>query len=311
MRDGAPASRRSWRPARPRRRATPSAALKRDGEHRAERGAGRHAERERRRQRIAQQRLEHDAGRRQRGADQRRRQHARQPRDEEDLRVDVVGERDRRDRTRARQADRRAADERRRAGSARDGQRAEDRRCVRRQRARRPSTVGRVVIARSRAASRHDRSDDRSPPWTCDVGVDVVQRADVRRRQHVVGRPVRRARGRRAAARASRHTAAARFRSCVESTIVHAALAVQPRRAAPRSRADSRGRATRSARRAAARPAACASAAGDDDALFLAAAERRRTAATSRAARAGRRQRLARDGAGRRGPSISNAPRCG
>ena len=36
-----------------------------------------------------------------RGADQRAGQHARQPRDEEDLRVDVVGERNRRDRTRA------------------------------------------------------------------------------------------------------------------------------------------------------------------------------------------------------------------
>ena len=62
-----------------------------DGEHRAERRAGRDAERERRGQRIAQQRLEHDAGRGQRRADERARQDARHPRDEEDLRVDVVG----------------------------------------------------------------------------------------------------------------------------------------------------------------------------------------------------------------------------
>ena len=60
-----------------------------DGEHRAERRARRDAERERRRQRVAEQRLEDDARRGQRRADQRGGEHARQPRDEEDLRVDV------------------------------------------------------------------------------------------------------------------------------------------------------------------------------------------------------------------------------
>ena len=65
----------------------------RDGQHRAERRAGGDAERVGRRQRIAQQTLEHDAGRGERAADQRRRQRARQPRDEKDLRVDVVRER--------------------------------------------------------------------------------------------------------------------------------------------------------------------------------------------------------------------------
>ena len=65
-----------------------------DGEHRAERRAGRDAERERRRQRVAQQRLKDDAGGGQRGADERAGKDARHPRDEEDLRVDVVAERD-------------------------------------------------------------------------------------------------------------------------------------------------------------------------------------------------------------------------
>ena len=66
-----------------------------DDEHRPERRAGRDAQRERRGQRVAQQRLEHHAGDGQRRADQRAREHARQPRDEEDLRVDVVLERNR------------------------------------------------------------------------------------------------------------------------------------------------------------------------------------------------------------------------
>ena len=46
--------------------------VERDRQHRAERGAARDAERVRRRQRIAQQRLKDDAGGGQRRADQRR-----------------------------------------------------------------------------------------------------------------------------------------------------------------------------------------------------------------------------------------------
>ena len=54
-------------------------------------GAGGDAEGIRRRERIAQQRLKHDAGGRQGAADERRGEDARQARDEEDLRVGVVG----------------------------------------------------------------------------------------------------------------------------------------------------------------------------------------------------------------------------
>src|SRR5438477_634007 len=64
----------------------------RDRKRRAERGAGRDAERVGRRERIPEQRLEHHSGRRKTAADQGGRDHARQARDEEDLRVDVVGE---------------------------------------------------------------------------------------------------------------------------------------------------------------------------------------------------------------------------
>ena len=68
----------------------------RDRHHRAERCARRDAERVRRRERIAQQPLKHDTGRGERAADQRGGQRARQPRDEKDLRVDVVRKRHRR-----------------------------------------------------------------------------------------------------------------------------------------------------------------------------------------------------------------------
>ena len=98
------------------------------GQHRAERRAGRDAERERRGERIAQQALEDDAGARERRADQRAGERSRQPRDEEDLRVRVVGERDR-PVERAPQADRRRPDERR--GDEREQQ----------QRRRRPATL--------------------------------------------------------------------------------------------------------------------------------------------------------------------------
>ena len=86
--------------------------VERDRQHRAERRAGRDAERVWRRQRVAQQRLKDHAGQRERRADQRGREHAGQPRDEEDLRVDVVGERDRSVEHPC-QRDGRAADERR------------------------------------------------------------------------------------------------------------------------------------------------------------------------------------------------------
>ena len=77
---------------------TPSSvksSVKRDREHGAERGARRDAERVGRGERVAKQRLEDDARQRQAAADERGRQHARQARDEEDLRVNVVGERHR------------------------------------------------------------------------------------------------------------------------------------------------------------------------------------------------------------------------
>ena len=84
----------------------------RDRQHRTERGPGRDAERERCGQRIAQQRLEDHAGRGQGGADQSRRQHPRQAGDEENLRVHVVGERNRPIEDTS-EADMRGADERR------------------------------------------------------------------------------------------------------------------------------------------------------------------------------------------------------
>ena len=62
-----------------------------------------------------------------------------------------------------------------------------------------------------------------------DVGVDAVERADVRRRQHLAGRAVRNHAAVASAAPAPVQSAAARFRSCVDTTIVDAALAVQPR----------------------------------------------------------------------------------
>ena len=106
--------------------------VERDREHRAERAAGGHAERERRGERVAQQALEDDARRGERGADEGAGQRPRQPRDEEDLRVDVVGERDR-EIERAPQADRRRADERREQNRGR------------RQQRRRPPGSGRAV----------------------------------------------------------------------------------------------------------------------------------------------------------------------
>ena len=69
------------------------AGAERDRDHRAERGAGRDAQRVRRGQRVAEQSLKHDAGRGERPADERGRQRAGQARDQEDLGVHVVGKR--------------------------------------------------------------------------------------------------------------------------------------------------------------------------------------------------------------------------
>jgi hypothetical protein len=64
-----------------------------DHEHRAERCAGGDAQGERRRQRIAKEGLKDHAGRGERRADKRCCENSRQSGDEEDLGVDVVGER--------------------------------------------------------------------------------------------------------------------------------------------------------------------------------------------------------------------------
>src|SRR6185295_1718893 len=77
-----------------------------------ERGACRDAERERRRERIAQQRLHDDPRRGQGRPDDRAGEYARHPGDEENLRVDVVGKRNRAVEG-AREADVGAADQRR------------------------------------------------------------------------------------------------------------------------------------------------------------------------------------------------------
>ena len=72
-----------------------------DHQHRAERGSGGHAERERRGERVPQHRLKDHAGRGERRADERAREDARKPRDEEDLRVDVAARTGSTDRTHA------------------------------------------------------------------------------------------------------------------------------------------------------------------------------------------------------------------
>jgi hypothetical protein len=66
-----------------------------DREDGAERRARGHAQRERRRQRVPQQPLEDHPRRGEERAHARAREGARQPRDEEDLRIHVVGKRDR------------------------------------------------------------------------------------------------------------------------------------------------------------------------------------------------------------------------
>ena len=65
------------------------------GEHGAKRRPGGDAQREGRGERIAEQALEHDAGGSEGRPDQRAGERSRQPRDEEDLRVRIVRDRDR------------------------------------------------------------------------------------------------------------------------------------------------------------------------------------------------------------------------
>ena len=153
--------------------------LHRHREHRAERRAGRDAERERRGQGIAQQRLQHDARRGQGGADQRAGQHARQsaPRRRSARRRCRLP----RDRAieRARQRDRRAADRRRpqhhrdrehrEGGDDGDDAAADAHREI-------PPATGHDRHVAGRAVHLH-------------VGLDVVERLDVLRRQHVRGGP--------------------------------------------------------------------------------------------------------------------------
>ena len=119
------------------------------------------------------------------GADQRAGERARQARDEEDLRVDVVGERHGRV-ERAAQADRRRADERR-DDDRRQRQRAE---AGHRRDEPPPDGAGHGTRSASRAANRRD---DEMPGCGVQlhVGVDAVQRRECRRREHARGRPGR------------------------------------------------------------------------------------------------------------------------
>ena len=69
--------------------------VKGDRQHRAQRCAGRHAQRVGRRQRVLEERLKDHAGQGHAAADDGRGEHAREPRDEKHLGVHVVGEGDR------------------------------------------------------------------------------------------------------------------------------------------------------------------------------------------------------------------------
>ena len=152
--------------------------MKGDREHRPERGAARDAERVGSRERVAKQRLKHHAGRGQRGADEGRRHHTRESRDEEDLRVEVVGERHR------------AVEDTR----ERDGRRPDDRREHNQRGQSR-------ALPRDRDRRRRwwDATHDQAPPdrhdrevaggrMPGDVRFDAVERAHRRRRQHLFGR---------------------------------------------------------------------------------------------------------------------------
>ena len=153
-------------------------------------GAGRDAERERCGQRIPEQRLEDDAGGGEAGADDDGGEHAWKPRDEEDLRVDVVGKRQRRI-ERAPQADRRAADER-------SDKAADDREARRKTRCRRPGGAAPVATSRARHRRRPSRlrscradRDHRQMARAFvrgDVRLDAVHGADVGAGQDALGR---------------------------------------------------------------------------------------------------------------------------
>ena len=198
----------------------------RDREHRAERRAGRHAEGERRRQRVAQHRLEDHAAER-----ERRRRRARRP-------ARAAGARRRRSARRrcrrtestdrsARQADLRAADERRQQA-----------RGEREQRRSRTTVSTAARAARRRRARRRPRDDRR-----CEL-IDVMRAAPAPPSGGRLADETRRRHRRRTAARmfagvstsrsapcamhaaaahqtrARSHSDAARFKSCVASTIV-------------------------------------------------------------------------------------------
>ena len=271
-----------------------------DRQHRAERRAARHAERVGRRERIAQQRLEDDAGERERAADQRRREDARQPGDEEDLRVDVVGERDR-PIEHARQRDRRAADERRQRRAAASSSRAEAGDVATIRRPRYGCTSG----------TRADRRDRQvaGARVKLDVGVDAVERAHVRGREHVRRRTLRQhaavARAgsdggtapRPGSGRASTATIVVpRSRFSAREQLLHFELMAEVER---RRRLVEQQQLGRLRQRA-----------GDDDALLFAAAQRARTARASNAdvpVAASACCAIARSS----GPSSAKVPRCG
>src|SRR5262249_21816767 len=105
--------------------------VERDGDDGPERRARGHAERERRGERVPEQPLEHDAGRREQRADAGARERAREPRDEKDLRVGVV-------RKRGGEVERPAEADRRRADERRQQQRSGSERAERRDRADEP-----------------------------------------------------------------------------------------------------------------------------------------------------------------------------
>ena len=177
---------------------------------------------------IAQQPLKDDAGRGERGADERARQRARQPRDEEDLRVDVVGKRHR-PVERAPQVDRRRSDERRQHDC---GERQQHR-----SRPWRPRCAGGSVTGEPPDVHAPHRHDDEmaGAGVRLDLGLHAVERADVGRRQHVRPSARRRARVRPSDSTSVRHRPAAKLRSCVETTIAIGVRRCRSRRSAATS----------------------------------------------------------------------------
>ncbi len=154
----------------------PDEHVERERQHGAERGAGRHAERKRRCQRVSKQRLQDDARRGQRRSHEGACEHARQPRDEENLRVGVVCERHRRIED-APEVDRRRAHERR--------QKADDHRGRAEEQPGRPRCVARCSCARRLGCPRHGNHGDVTRSGICrDVDVDAVQLPNERGFQH-------------------------------------------------------------------------------------------------------------------------------